>query len=154
MRSLLWVTRPVTPATNQVKYRKLSVMTLDILCRRSEIVQFDTGDAGPIIAGDDDRPGLLKNEASLQDAVFGVSINEATYLAEHDAMRWQPRLASSSLTRILSCSACLVPQLGYWSFLQVLFTITEEKLNNSWKYAMTVLLLDVLQVLAHDSAWN
>lgn len=108
MRSLLWVMRPVTPATNQVKHRKLFVMTLDILCRRSEFVQFDTGDAGPIIAGDDDRPGLLKNEASLQDAVFGVSINKATYLVEHDAMRWQPRLAYSSLTRIpqLFCLSC------------------------------------------------
>ncbi len=30
--------------------------------------------------------------------------------------------------------------------LQVLFTITKEKLNNSWKYAMTVIILDVLQV--------
>ena len=30
--------------------------------------------------------------------------------------------------------------------VQVLFTITKEKLNNSWKYAMTVIILDVLQV--------
>ena len=47
---------------------------------------------------------------------------------------------------------CLKSGAGH--SLQVLFTITKEKLNNSWKYAMTVLLLDVLQVLAHDSAWN
>ena len=30
--------------------------------------------------------------------------------------------------------------------LQVLFTIAKEKLINSWKYGMAVLLLDVLQV--------
>ena len=30
--------------------------------------------------------------------------------------------------------------------MQVLFTITKEKLNNSWKYGMTVIILDVLQV--------
>ena len=32
--------------------------------------------------------------------------------------------------------------------MQVLFTIAKEKLINSWKYGMTVLLLDVLQVIA------
>lgn len=30
--------------------------------------------------------------------------------------------------------------------LQVLFTISKEKLINSWKYGLAVLILDVLQV--------
>ncbi|DBB12171.1 TPA: hypothetical protein ACH3X3_006278 [Trebouxia sp. C0006] len=32
----------------------------------------DEGGVGPALAGDDDRPDLLKDKASLQDAVFGV----------------------------------------------------------------------------------
>ena len=31
------------------------------------------GDAGPIVTRDEDQPDLLKNEASVQDAIFGVS---------------------------------------------------------------------------------
>ncbi|DBA94392.1 TPA: hypothetical protein ACH3X1_001997 [Trebouxia sp. C0004] len=36
------------------------------------------------------------------------------------------------------------------SVFGVLFTITKEKLNNSWKYAMTVIILDVLQLLVFN----
>lgn len=38
--------------------------------------------------------------------------------------------------------------------VQVLFTISKEKLNSSWKYGMTVIILDVLQVclLLHQQA--
>lgn len=31
------------------------------------------GDAGPVVTRDEDQPDLLKNEASFQDAIFGVS---------------------------------------------------------------------------------
>ncbi len=30
--------------------------------------------------------------------------------------------------------------------MQVLFTLSKEKLNTSWKYAMAVIILDFLQV--------
>ena len=72
-------------ASNEPGESPQAVITLHSLCRRSEFVYFDPGDAGPILTGDDDRPDLLKNAASLQDAVFGVS----HHLAEYDAMRWQ-----------------------------------------------------------------
>ena len=33
-----------------------------------------------------------------------------------------------------------------WPPAQVLFTLSKEKLNTSWKYAMAVIILDFLQV--------
>eukprot|EP00891_Asterochloris_glomerata_P000486 jgi/Astpho2/486/Aster-x0440 len=59
-----------------------------------------------VIAGDDDKD-LLKQQGSLQDAVFGV-----------------------------------------------LFTLSKEKLNTSWKYAMAVIILDFLQLSVFNlSPW-
>ena len=87
-----------------------------------------------VIAGDDDKD-LLKQQGSLQDAVFGVS---KTGPVERVGCLLK---ASDTL------SASIYPSVYIsLSSAQVLFTLSKEKLNTSWKYAMAVIILDFLQV--------
>lgn len=49
-------------------------LQLALTCAKLRYNIAHAGDAGPALAGDDDRTDLLKNQTSLQDSVFGVSL--------------------------------------------------------------------------------
>lgn len=40
-----------------------------------------TGDGGPVAAGDEERGDLLEKETTVQDAIFGVSVQQLSQLS-------------------------------------------------------------------------
>lgn len=87
----------------------------------------------------DEQPDLLKNEASVQDAIFGVSVYLCARVFTPAHFLQLVCCGTNGARRLLCLTSVLL-------MLQVLFTISKEKLINSWKYGLAVLLLDVLQV--------
>ena len=73
---LLAATQPAQTAVIKVclsLYYREQCLQLALSCTTLCKTIAHAGDAGPALAGDDDRTDLLKNQTSLQDSVFGVS---------------------------------------------------------------------------------